>query len=361
LRLGLIALLFLLVPFSLRAEEPVRVLIIEGNPDAAGQKGDAFYVEAVFKAVKGYAPTVKELAELEKPDLKKYPAVFLLNLPRLSDKARANLEDHVKAGGGVAFFLGDKVVPAHYNRALYRKGEGLFPVALANQPTAAPEEKTKNKEKSNQVQAGRPAVYLRESQHPICADLSEARAFFTLLDVDRHYPLMRVKTGQAGRVQEVVALPNDADLEDFKPEAQKLNRAIPVSDDRYKDFRSGLEHHQWAVRRVLVFGKKACELGDALDAFLEERGDPKDSDRPDLSPFWKQPEVKELRQNVVALRDKSRYGDPLVIASTFGKGRVVVCLTSAGPAWNDWAGGPASLTFVILTANMAKHLAGADR
>jgi hypothetical protein len=35
-------------------------------------------------------------------------------------------------------------------------------------------------------------------------------------------------------------------------------------------------------------------------------------------------------------------------------------LTSAGPSWNDWAAGPASPTFVILVANIAKHLTGAD-
>jgi hypothetical protein len=46
----------------------------------------------------------------------------------------------------------------------------------------------------------------------------------------------------------------------------------------------------------------------------------------------------------------------LLIASTFGKGRVVVCLTSVGGDWNDWADGPAAPTFVILTANLVKFL-----
>src|SRR5712692_10349640 len=123
--LSAMLLLFLAVS-GVRADEPVRVLVIDGI-GAAGRKkgGDAYYIEAVLTSVKGYAPAVKDVGELEKPDLKRYPLIFLLNLPELSERARTNLEAHVQAGGGAAFFLGDKVKPGHYNRLLYRKGEGI--------------------------------------------------------------------------------------------------------------------------------------------------------------------------------------------------------------------------------------------
>src|SRR5205807_8665 len=117
----------------------------------------------------GYTPAVKHAAELEKADLKQYPLVFLLNVPELSETARTSLEGHVKAGGGVAFFLGNKVKPAHYNRRLYRKGEGLFPVQLANRPTDAPDAKQKAKETAETI---RPTIYLRDPHHPVCADLA---------------------------------------------------------------------------------------------------------------------------------------------------------------------------------------------
>src|SRR5438128_2601969 len=104
LRVGLAALVLLAAGVA-RADEPVRVLLIDGHGAAGLAKGgDAFYVETVLKSVKGYAPAVKDVVELEKEDLRKYPLVFLLNVPELSATARANLEGHVKAGGGAAFF-----------------------------------------------------------------------------------------------------------------------------------------------------------------------------------------------------------------------------------------------------------------
>lgn len=362
-RCGLLA-LFFFAASAVRADEPVRVLIIDGNGAAGVKKGgDAYHVEAVLSAVKGYAPVIKDAAELEKTDLKKYRLIFLLNVPELSEPARSNLEGHVKTGGGAAFYLGDKVKAGHYNRLLYRKGDGLFPVALPNRPTEAPEEKQKDKEKADQLRAGRPTVYVRDPRHPVCADLVEARDFLAFLSIERYYPMMRGKGAAADRVQALIAFPNESDLDDFKSVAQKLNRALPVAEERFKDFRAGLERHQWAVRRALIFGKKAWELGDALDALLEDRGDPKDSDKPDMTAFWRMAELKELRRKIVELRDKSRYANPLVVAAPFGMGRVVVCLTSAGESWNDWASGPAAPAFVLLTASMAKYLTrgGGDR
>ena len=351
----------LLAATSVRADELIGVLVVDGNGAAGSKKGgDAYYVEAVLKSVKGYAPAIKDAAELEKQDLKKYPVIFLLDVPELSEPARTNLESHVRAGAGAAFFLGDKIKSGHYNRQLYRKAGGLFPVELASRPTAAFEEKPKGKAKA-EPPPGRTAAYVRDRGHPLCADLADATEFFKFLDISRYYPVVRAKRDQVGGgVQELIALPNDDDITNFKEEAQKLNRALPVSDEKYKEFRPGLERHQWAVRQALIFGKRAWELGDALDGLLEDRGDPKDAEKPDLTQFWPKPELKELRQKLVALRDKSRYSDPLVVAGQFGKGRVAACMTSAGGNWNDWADGPASPTFVILTANMAKYLTRGD-
>jgi hypothetical protein len=351
-------LLFALAPDATRADEPVPVLIIDGNGPAGMERGgDAFHVDAVFKAVKGYAPAVKDSEELENARLRKYPLIFLLNVPRLSEKARANLEEHIKAGGGVAFFLGDKVQPGYYNRQLYRKGEGVFPVQLASRPTDSPDEKQKAKEKTERPKATPASIVLRNTRHPVCADLNDVAAFLSFVEIERYYPIIHGKRDKAaGQLEELLALPNEGELDAFKEEAQKLNRAIPAADEAYKDFRAGLERHQWAIRQSLIFGKQARDLGDALEKLLEDRGDPKDADKPDLTALWRKPELKDLRQKLATLRDKARYGDPLLVAAAFGKGRVVVCLTSAGKSWNDWADGPASPTFVILTANMASYL-----
>lgn len=361
LRRFLALLLFMLAPLAVRAEEPIRALVIDGN-GAAGRKkgGDAYQVEAVLNAVKGFVPTVRDAAGLEKDELKKYPLVFLLNLPDLSDAARTKVEEHVKAGAGVAFFLGGKVKPAHYNRRLYRKGEGLFPVMLADKPTEPPKEKKELE--LGKTLSSHPTLYIRNPGHEVCSDIGEARILFSesVLFIDRHYPITRPKDGYPAHVQELIAFPNDEGLDAFREEARKLSRSLPVEDDKYKVYRPALVEHQRDIRMRIVFGKRAWELGDALDAFLEDKGDPEDADRPDLTEFWKKPEVKALRQSIAALRDKTRYSDPILVAAPFGKGRVVVCLTSAGDAWNNWADGLAAPTFVMLTANIAKYLTGGD-
>src|SRR5438445_3228530 len=192
-RFGLV-LLSICTVLPARADEPVRVLIIDGNGVRSAKKGgDAHYVRAVFEASKGYVPEVKDAAELERADLKKYPLVFLLNVPELSDAARTKLEEHVKAGGGAAFFLGDMVKPAHYNRRLYRKGEGIFPVSLAGRASETHDDGQKGKER---------AVYLCDPRHPLGADLVEMREFLKLLVVDRYIPVARAKgDGAKGRVQ----------------------------------------------------------------------------------------------------------------------------------------------------------------
>lgn len=83
---------------------------------------------------------------------------------------------------------------------------------------------------------------------------------------------------------------------------------------------------------------------------------------------------------IASLRD----GSPLMIEHEFGRGRVLTCLTAAGPAslsetlqklavnpespgeqppttWNNWASGTASPTFVVAQLEVAKRLARKDR
>jgi hypothetical protein len=79
--------------------------------------------------------------------------------------------------------------------------------------------------------------------------------------------------------------------------------------------------------------------------------------RPNLVEFWSQPEHQKLRLRVDKLRDSVQLGDPLVVSARFGKGRVVVFLTSAGLAWNDWAGGsPAQLTYPVVMLELQRYL-----
>ena len=68
----------------------------------------------------------------------------------------------------------------------------------------------------------------------------------------------------------------------------------------------------------------------------------------ELKTFWRTPsaDVRAVLEPLVRLRQQACYADPLIIGGKFGKGRVVAVLTTAGKAWNDFAGGsPASILY----------------
>ena len=48
-------------------------------------------------------------------------AVFLANVTDFTDASLNAFADYLKRGGGLVFFLGDNVQPAHYNNVLSRK------------------------------------------------------------------------------------------------------------------------------------------------------------------------------------------------------------------------------------------------
>ena len=49
-----------------------------------------------------------------------------------------------------------------------------------------------------------------------------------------------------------------------------------------------------------------------------------------LREFWGQPEMAEAKAMAQALRDETKYGDPLYFAKRFDNGRVAVMTTDAG-------------------------------
>ncbi len=62
--------------------------------------------------------------------VRRFAAIFLLDVARLDPPEVAVLENYVRAGGGVGIFLGPQVERDFYNQQLYREGAGLLPVPL---------------------------------------------------------------------------------------------------------------------------------------------------------------------------------------------------------------------------------------
>ncbi|MCA9079204.1 MAG: BatA and WFA domain-containing protein [Planctomycetaceae bacterium] len=68
--------------------------------------------------------------------------------------------------------------------------------------------------------------------------------------------------------------------------------------------------------------------------------------------------------DVLATLSDSR---PLILEHRLGAGRIVTCLTSAGPVetdgevWTNWANGPGRVSFVVVQLELARHVARRDR
>ncbi len=109
--------------------EAAPVLIIDS--DARGS--DGYFVAAALepggKATSGLKPMVETPRAL-RGSLDKYAAIFLTNVERLDPAEIDALEAYARAGGGVAFFVGERVRGDVYNRELYRDGQGIFPLPL---------------------------------------------------------------------------------------------------------------------------------------------------------------------------------------------------------------------------------------
>jgi antitoxin (DNA-binding transcriptional repressor) of toxin-antitoxin stability system len=339
----------------------VPVLMIDGDP-SNGLKpgGDTFHLQTVFSAAKGYEVVRAGVQELEKPNLDQYPSIYLLNVPRLTENGLKNLQQYVQDGGSVAFFLGERIDPEYYNTHLYAQGKGIFPAPLAGQPSLPAY--TTPEEKGLKLADQQFKIFLRnEAQaHPIFAEVYGYRSVFKWLPIERYYPVPRARWNPgAGQVVELVTMPNQRSVDDYREQAQELIGRLPLGEDKYARYHKGLEQHQRAIRDSLIPDKQLYQLANALDALLNDQGDPKDPDRPNLVEFWGQPELRDLRAQFAKLLETVQLGDPLVIAAHHGKGRVVAFLTTAGQRWNNWAGGsPASGTYPVIMVEMQKYLTG---
>lgn len=107
----------------------VPILIIDGNP---GGEDGSYVSEALAADPKstGFAPVIENVEYLRRRPLDGFRAIYMLNVPEIPPDGLDALERYVSAGGGLAWFAGDSLRPAHYTEMLYRDGQGLFPVPL---------------------------------------------------------------------------------------------------------------------------------------------------------------------------------------------------------------------------------------
>ena len=228
----------------------VPVLIVDGDPSGEDGSYIADAIAADPKAT-GYAATVENIEYLRRRPLDGFACIYLLNVPELPADSIDTLERYVAAGGGLAWFVGDAIRPAHYNDALFREGKGLFPVPLETAPRELVIDPTS------------PGADLIATGHP----------------------LFRIFAGEDNALVKLV----------------RIFEYFPTSKD-------------WV---------------------------PDDQQR------------KDRVQTIASLRSKT----PLFLEHAFGKGRIVTCLTTAQPDWNNWA---TDNSFVVVQLELVKYLARTD-
>jgi Aerotolerance regulator N-terminal len=344
----------------------VPILLIDGKGrEGRADNGDSFFLEKAILSVPGGSYEIvhgdelgggDDAKTLERTDLAQYPTIFLANVRELSAKQLANLENYTREGGGIAFFLGPQVAADYYNKNLYRDGKGLFPVPLAETFTPPA-----NEEPRKPAFTGDPQMLLRSEQFPtmdafpIFGQLfkdKEQLAFLKDLPVRRYFAVPRAQWHpEPGRVFELATLPNDQPVTAYQREAVRVLKGLPLDKEEYKPYWPALKRHYRIIEQIVQPGstEKAFRLAGALEALLTDRGDEqKRADFPNLTEFWStsDPKVRTLREDVKSLKDLVLYGDPFVVASRYGKGKVVAVMSTAGKEWNDWAGGSdASLVY----------------
>jgi von Willebrand factor type A domain len=93
--------------------EEIRVLCVEGKEGAAKYVAEALHPDRATSVIRPVVAFEGELAELKLAD---FDCVFLCNVPQLTASEAQRLARYAADGGGIVYFLGDRVVPESYNR-----------------------------------------------------------------------------------------------------------------------------------------------------------------------------------------------------------------------------------------------------
>jgi hypothetical protein len=119
---------FLVAP----VRDHVRVLCV------AGREGAASYIARALRPDSGadsaFEPVIASEGDLEELELSRFDCIFLCNVAQLTAGEAERLTHYAEQGGGVVFFLGDRVIPDQFNQL----AEGGWGQATAS-PQAANE------------------------------------------------------------------------------------------------------------------------------------------------------------------------------------------------------------------------------
>jgi len=112
-----------------RAMKEVRVLVVDGDREARDIRDhESFFLQVALSPVENHyvKVDVKSPEQYAQGGLKRYTAVVMANVEKLSEDNVAGLQTYLRNGGGLIFYPGDKIDADFYNRELFEKN-GLLP------------------------------------------------------------------------------------------------------------------------------------------------------------------------------------------------------------------------------------------
>ena len=246
-------------------KKTVKLLVIDGAGAASRiEKGDSYFLQSALESIPGkpYAVIFGDefvpgnmANALDRVDLSKFGAVFLLNVPQLSASQIANLEKFSKAGGGVAFFMGPKVNSKFYNQFLFKEGKGIFPVPLS---------RTKEPEAADQLLL-RDDLFPERERYPIFGEIFDRiamREVLKNLPIARYYKVPRralaagsgpiVRACDAAQSQAEHGFRRDRHLDHARPGPEKDSRRenLPRPRSRIESTRSDRRRKSLARRKT---------------------------------------------------------------------------------------------------------------
>jgi Aerotolerance regulator N-terminal len=362
---------------TVEVRDTVPILIVDGDGSRGREENKDSYMlaRAAISAGRSYDVEFGDLLgpggaakALERGDLSKYPFIYLLNVPTLNEKQTTNLENYVKEGGGVAFFLGPLVNVKEFNKMLYKNGTGVFPAPLKEIVPPIGKDELPTKSGDTYQIITREDLFPNQDRMPIFGEMfEEPRQKWPLqgLPIHRYFKVDRAAwKPEKGRVVELATLPNDDPASTFNGQLASITR----EGQAFKNVRKTKEYEKFGRRFEELLARveplvqpgseaKAYQLAAAIQRLLNDKGQ-KDVN-PDMTVFWasSDPDIQTLREQLEKLREHVHYGDPFVITQTFGKGKVVAIMSTAGKDWNKWSGGSlAEATYPMFIVETQNYL-----
>ncbi|MFQ5850030.1 MAG: BatA domain-containing protein [Candidatus Binatia bacterium] len=118
--------------FTLQAQEKLKVLIVDGDPQTSLAQSEAFFLTRALNPggredSSPFLPAVIIPEELNSVSLNSYQALIFCNVPVIPDPLLPRLRQYLRRGGGVLFFLGDRVQADDYNLKLFQLAPPILP------------------------------------------------------------------------------------------------------------------------------------------------------------------------------------------------------------------------------------------